>query len=120
MVAVAELLRQILSEDKNNSEAKYYLGLLHQKGIGASKDSAAAYNLVESAAKLGYPAAINKLADYNYSGFGCSKDQQQAISFYKKASSLGDTQALVNLGLLYEQGLIQAPAGFDKAEELYQ
>ena len=105
-----------MSEDKDNAEAKYYLGILHEKGIGVNKDPGTAYNLVEAAAKLGHPSAINKLADYHFSGFGCSKDPQQAISFYKKASSLGDTQALVNLGLLYEQGLISAPAGFDKAE----
>lgn len=117
MVEAAELFREIITEDKNNAEAKYYLALMHEKGIGANKDPDAAYHLVENAAlKLGHPQALNKLGDYHFSGFGCSKDEQLAITLYKKAAILGDTQALVNLGLLYEQGIIQAPAGFDKAE----
>lgn len=29
IIKAAELLREILSEDKKNPEAKYYLGLLH-------------------------------------------------------------------------------------------
>ena len=60
---------------------------MHEKGIGTNKDTDAAYHLIETASRLGYPPAMTKLGDYYFSGFGCIKDSQRAINLYKKAAS---------------------------------
>ena len=54
------------------------------------------------AAELNYPAALNKLGNFFYSGYGVEKiDMAKAIDFYEKAASLNDPDALINLGLIF-------------------
>lgn len=38
MCEAADILREILALDKDNDEAKFYLGLFCEKGIGLTKD----------------------------------------------------------------------------------
>lgn len=48
---------------------------------------------------MNYPAALNKLGNFFYSGYGVEKiDMAKAIDFYEKASRLNDPDALINLG----------------------
>ena len=116
----ADILREILALDKDNDEAKFYLGLFCEKGIGITKDEQAAFRYVESAAKNNYPPAINKLGDFYYSGFACKRDPETALMLYEKAASEGYLQSLVNMGILYEEGYVPSGGSVQKAIECYQ
>jgi TPR repeat protein len=54
---------------------------------------------------MGNAAAKNKIGDCYYSGFGVSEDQKLAIKWYSEAAQLNNSDALVNLGTIYLNGI---------------
>lgn len=66
-----------------------------------TKDDKAAFRYIETAAKNGYPPAINRLGDFYFSGYGCKRDPETAFMFYENAASEGYLQSFVNMGILY-------------------
>jgi TPR repeat protein len=47
-----------------------------------------------------------KLGDYYYSGYHVGKDLTKAKMCYEKAANKGNSQGFINLGLLYQKGLV--------------
>lgn len=83
-----------------NPEALYYMGLFLEQGIGIDKNIESSVFYINSAARLEYPPALNKLGDFYYRGYGVKKDYEYAKLLYEKAASKGDSKALINLGAM--------------------
>ena len=65
------------------------------------------------AGEKGCGKAYTKCGDLLYCGLGVIKaNKTEAVEFYKKAHREGDTQALNNLGLVYESGYDGHPPDF--------
>lgn len=55
---------------------------------------------------------MNKLGNFFYSGFGVEKiDMAKAIYFYEKAAEMDDSDALINLGFVYNCLIIKFKKG---------
>jgi TPR repeat protein len=54
---------------------------------------------------MGYAAAKNKIGDCYFSGFGVKEDRKLAIGCYIEAAQLNNSDALVNLGTIYLNGI---------------
>lgn len=50
------------------------------------------------------PAALNTLGNLYKNGQGVEQSFEKAIEYYEKAADLGCTNALINLGDLFENG----------------
>ncbi len=87
------------------------MGLFHQRGDGVIKNHELAYNYVNKSADFNFLPAITKLGDYKYSGFYTKKDLPTAVNLYEKAAKAGDPQAMINLTLILEKGLIKPTTG---------
>ena len=84
------------------------MGLVEEKGIGSFKNPEGAFHYISKAAHLGNDEAMVKLGDYYYSGYHTIKDLQKARQWYEKAAEQDNSQALINLGLLYEKKASQS------------
>lgn len=62
-------------------------------------DHEKAYNLYQSAAKLGHGPSAYRTAVCSELGAGVRRDPTKAIQWYKKAASLGETPAMFKLGM---------------------
>jgi TPR repeat protein len=49
------------------------------------------------------------LGDYYYSGYQVNKNLHIAKNYYEKAALNGNSQGMINLGLMYQKGLIDTP-----------
>lgn len=65
---------------------------------------------ISESARLGYAPAMTKLGDYYYSGYHVDKDYEFAQKLYQKAAEKSNSQALVNLGVMIEKGILQKDA----------
>lgn len=58
---------------------------------------------VSQAANENHSDALNQCGDFYYSGFGeLNQDMDLAVEYYEKAAKLNNVQALLNLGIIYE------------------
>ena len=91
---------------EGNVEAQFRLAKLVSKGApGLTADKPTALKLLQSAAKLGHPAAQNLLGQMLQNGDGIAKDEKQAASWYQKSADQNNAVAQNNLGVLYLKGL---------------
>lgn len=116
---VADKLRYVVSVEKNHAEALYYLGYLHENGLGVDQDYRTATSYYSKAVEVSEETnakAMYKLGNMLYSN---KRDQERAIELYKKAAELGDKDAIYVLGVLYEEGIV-VEQDIEAAKKLYE
>jgi TPR repeat protein len=106
MQDLIESARQVLLENSNNAEALYIMGVFEERGIGVSPNKEASFHYIAAAARLEYPPALTRLGDYYYSGYFVGKNVENAKLLYEKAGEKGDSQALLNLAIMHDKGLM--------------
>ncbi|MEA3292048.1 MAG: hypothetical protein U9Q71_07090 [Pseudomonadota bacterium] len=97
-----------------NARAQYALAVMHLKGETAHPDPAAAFRLLQNAAKQGHATAMFNLGIAFWEGTGTKQDRQQALEWWQQAADQGDVGAQYNLGLTYYIGERQ-PQDLEKA-----
>jgi len=107
-----KILRKL--EKASNPEAMFFMADCLGRGLfGPEPDSAHAFALYQSAAKLGHAAAAYRTAVCceigNDEGGGTRKDPLKAMQWYKRAATLGDTPAMYKLGMILLKGLLGQP-----------
>lgn len=105
--------------NKDYSPAKYYLGVLYEKGLGVSKSYDTALTWLEMAAQHDYAPALNEIGYMYFNGLGVTVDYEQALYYQKLAAALGYEKAQVNLGYLYENGY-GVEQNLETAKEYYE
>ena len=93
-------------ENPFNAEAQYLMGVFSERGIGVTANKEASFHYIASSARLDYPPALTRLGDYYYSGYFVGKNLENARVLYEKAGEKGDSQALLNLAIMQENGLL--------------
>jgi TPR repeat protein len=84
--------------------AQFYLGEIHEGGVGVTVDYANAFKWYHSAARQEHPHAQRRLA-YLYSlGLGTDQDEAKAFTWYLRSADNGDVLAQLEVGLRYRQG----------------
>jgi hypothetical protein len=78
----------LASAEAGDAEAQYYVGEIHEKGLGTAPDHEAAAEWYRRAAEQGYaPAQIN--LGYLYEkGLGVERDPRRALEWYREASGV--------------------------------
>lgn len=79
------------------AKARYWLGLLYERGHGVTQDYEAAAKWYEAAAKSGNPNAAFNLAMLYEQGRGVAPDPKKAWDWYSAAEVRGDPRALAAL-----------------------
>ncbi|KAH0538226.1 hypothetical protein FGG08_005195 [Glutinoglossum americanum] len=98
----------------NYAEAMFYLADCYGRGLlGLEPDQKEAFNLYQSAAKLGHASSAYRTAVCcemgHEDGGGTKKDPLKAIQWYKRAATLGDTPAMYKMGIILLKGLLGQP-----------
>ena len=99
-------------------------GHAYLKGCGVAKDERLGVKMLQLAAGLNDPAAINNLGVCYLAGTGVAKDEKMALECYLKAADLKVASAMGNLGSCYEHGTgveknaVDAATWYRKAAEL--
>ena len=86
--------------DNGNSEGKFTAGECYYLGKGTNVDVAKALELLQEAAAMREPRAMDLLGTH----FRRAKDYQKAKAYFEEATQLGFVRSTVNLGVLYLQG----------------
>lgn len=107
--------------DRNDREALYVLGRLHQDGFGVAKDEAQAARLYRLASEgdNGLPEAMHALANCYRKERGVGRDFARMHKFYQSAAERGFAPSMYYLGRAYEAGW-GVPADNAKAYHWYQ
>ena len=110
--------REMIAEEDDRAEAYYFLGIMYEAGLGAPQEPKTALLYFTKAAKLSYVHGIMKLADCYRTGFGVEQDHRQALRLYEEASKT-KPEALVSIGLVYEEGSELVARNYEKAFNFY-
>jgi serine/threonine protein kinase/TPR repeat protein len=86
--------------DNGNSEGKFCAGECYYLGKGTTVDIPKALALLQEAAAMHEPRAMDLLGTH----FRRAKDFQKARAYFEEATQLGFIRSMVNLGVLYLQG----------------
>lgn len=86
--------------DNGNSEGKFTAGECYYLGKGTAADVPKALELLQEAAAMHEPRAMDLLGTH----FRRAKDYQKARTYFEEATQLGFVRSMVNLGVLYLQG----------------
>jgi serine/threonine protein kinase/TPR repeat protein len=86
--------------DNGNSEGKFTAGECYYLGKGTAVDVPKALELLQEAAAMHEPRAMDLLGTH----FRRAKDYQKARTYFEEATQLGFVRSMVNLGVLYLQG----------------
>lgn len=100
------LLLDLLSQPsvRSSAEGQYYLGKLHERGLGVKLDMARALVAFEKAGRSGHLEAQARLGLLFETGRSGRKDYQKAFYWTKLAAERGHADSQKNLGVLYESG----------------
>lgn len=93
----------VLTEN-GNTEAQFWLGLMHSNGIGVTKNLKKGIFWYQMAAEKGDAYSQYNLGQIYRQGQSSVRDPKKAIKWYQRAASQGDPEAQVNLGLIYYYG----------------
>ncbi|XP_010891169.3 protein sel-1 homolog 3 isoform X2 [Esox lucius] len=85
----------------------YDYAIVLMQGQGVKKDVPKAVSFLKKAVKQGFTPAINALAWY-YEQF--EKDYKQAVELWELADKQGSSDAAMNLGVMYSEGLYPGKA----------
>jgi TPR repeat protein/tRNA A-37 threonylcarbamoyl transferase component Bud32 len=86
--------------DNGNGEGKFTAGECYYLGKGTAVDVPKALELLQEAAAMHEPRAMDLLGTH----FRKAKDYQKAKTYFEEATQLGFVRSTVNLGVLYLQG----------------
>jgi hypothetical protein len=86
-------------------EAQYYMGEIHEKGLGVEPDFGAAANWYLKAAEQGYKPAQMNLGYLYETGLGVDRDPDRALNWYREAAGLPE-DLIVLEGSEYEELLL--------------
>jgi serine/threonine protein kinase/TPR repeat protein len=86
--------------DNGNGEGKFTAGECYYLGKGTTVDVPKALELLQEAAAMHEPRAMDLLGTH----FRRAKDYQKAKTYFEEATQLGFVRSTVNLGVLYLQG----------------
>ncbi len=89
---------------EGDTRAQYNLGVLYDKGFGATQDYAEAARWYLVAAERGHLDAQANLGFAYERGRGVTQDYAAAAKWYRAAAERGDIPAQANLGTLYANG----------------
>lgn len=101
-----------------NPAAKYALADLYEHGNGVDVDVKRAIELYRAAAADDHPIALRRLAELLFADTAVT-DKNEALTYCRRAVNAGDVEAIVDLGLAYENGWA-VDKETKKATELYQ
>ena len=95
-------------------DAMFYLADCHGRGLlGLQEDPKEAFNLYQSAAKVGHAQSAYRVAVCCEmgpdDGGGTRRDPLKAVQWYKRAAALGDTPAMYKMGMIQLKGLLGQP-----------
>lgn len=90
--------------DEGDADGQFNFALMHERGIGVSKNEQEAIVWYRKSAEQGNSNAQYNLAVLYENGRGCAVDFAQANHWYRKAAVQGDGLAVGNLGMLYLRG----------------
>lgn len=104
----------------NYADAMFYLADCYGTGgLGLQVDPREAFNLYQSAAKLGHAQAAYRVAVCcemgNEEGGGTKRDPARAFNWYKKAASMGDVPAMYKTAMILLKGLLGQPQNSKEA-----
>lgn len=94
----------LTSAKEGHLESQFNVALMHENGIGVTKDEAQALAWYLKAAQQGSSAAQYNLAVLYENGRGTEVDFAQANEWYRSAAVQDDPLAIGNLGMLYLRG----------------
>nr|KMM71302.1 hypothetical protein CPAG_07609 [Coccidioides posadasii RMSCC 3488] len=92
-------------------DAMFYLADCYGQGhLGLEVDPKEAFNLYQSAAKLGHAESAYRLAVCcemgHEGGGGTRRDPMKAVQWYRRAAAFGDTPAMYKMGMILLKGLL--------------
>lgn len=86
--------------EANEAEAQFELALCYYEGLGTSKDTVKAHELLHAAANQGFIPAWHRLAKNYFE----QKNYKRAWKWYLKLADSGDSDGLYHVGLFYLHG----------------
>ena len=99
--ARTEFLREAML---GHAGAQFYLGEIHEGGVGVDVDYASAFKWYHSAARQKHPHAQRRLAYLYSQGLGTDQDEAKAFTWYLRSADNGDVLGQLEVGLRYRQG----------------
>ena len=95
-----------LQKKPGDPKAAYYLGLMHESGLGGLlKNYATALNWIEKSGNSGHIEAQLKAASMYELGLGAPKSARKAAGWYRRAAEKGDVTGQLHLGTMYRDGI---------------
>lgn len=95
----------MLSAKSNHAEAKNYVGLCYDQGIGVSKNHEEAKSFYEQSSKQGNLNALYNLANCYEYGLGTVQNESKAFENYKKLYKQDFVDAIYKMAWFYENGI---------------
>ena len=84
--------------------AQFYLGEIHEGGVGVAVDYTSAFKWYHLAARQEHPHAQRRLAYLYSQGLGTDQDEAKAFAWYLRSADNGDVLGQLEVGLRYRQG----------------
>jgi hypothetical protein len=105
--------------EQGDPQAQYKIGEMYEKGKGAVRDRAKAFEWYTKAAEQGHTKAAYKLGYLYLKGRGTERNYDRALTWLKRASEKKYVRAYFYLGEMYElgHGVLQ---DFDQANKWYK
>ncbi len=91
--------------EKGDAQAQYYLGYMHEKGLGVQLNYSLAWKWYRLAAKKKHIESMLKMAWLNENGIGLPLNYDKAYEWYEKAAEKGHAGAMGRLGLYNYDGM---------------
>ena len=95
-----------IAANYQNTKGQFYVAVYYDNGFLGEPNYKLAFEYYQLAAEKGHPSACNNLA-YMYENGNdyVEKDIDKAIYYYTKGVEAGNSTSMVNLGILYYDGL---------------
>ena len=104
----------------NHTESQFYMGMIHDMGLGVARNANAAVSWYRKAAEKGYHHAQHNLAVAYANGEGVMPNVEVALMWWKRAAKQGNTDSQYNLGIIYATGNEQVKKDLLKAEKWWR
>jgi|GEM_PF-5412331 len=129
--AIAYVLHKSLNDPKiarivythaasiGNTDAKFYLARMFEKGIGGAQDLKEARRLYKEEAKAKNSSAMHNLARMIEAGKGGPKNLEKAREWFEEAVHAGNIRAINDLACMHFEGK-GGPKNLEEAHRLYK
>lgn len=105
--------------ERGSSIAQHDLGELYLAGSDVPLDGLSARRWFRAAAENGHLPSVNRLAYLDMKGIGGPVDERRAIDGFTRAAQAGHSQAMVNLGTVYNPENAWLPSSQRNAAESF-